>query len=73
MKPTSGAVGKVRGRGAERKTIVAIAAEVRGRGPGRIRMAKIPDVSATSLRDSSVITWKRELNFERMVGPGIKV
>jgi hypothetical protein len=41
---------KVRGRGARRKTIVAIAAEVRGRGPGRIRMAKIPDLSAPSLR-----------------------
>ena len=41
---------KVRGRGARRKTIVAIASEVRGRGPGRIRMAKIPDLSAPSLR-----------------------
>lgn len=40
----------VRGRGAERKALVAIAAEVRGRGPGRIRMARIPDASATSLR-----------------------
>ena len=38
-----------RGRGAERKAIVAIAAEVRGRGPGRIRMDVIPDVSAESL------------------------
>jgi transposase-like protein len=46
-----GGVGtKVRGRGAKRKTIVAIAAEVRGRGPGRIRMAKIADLSASSLR-----------------------
>lgn len=46
-----GGVGtKVRGRGAKRKSIVAIAAEVRGRGPGRIRMAKIPDLSAPSLR-----------------------
>jgi len=46
-----GGVGsKVRGRGAKRKTIVAIAAEVRGRGPGRIRMAQIPDLSASSLR-----------------------
>jgi transposase-like protein len=46
-----GGVGtKARGRGAKRKTIVAIAAEVRGRGPGRIRMAKIPDLSAPSLR-----------------------
>jgi len=46
-----GGVGtKVRGRGAKRKTIVAIAAEVRGRSTGRIRMAKIPDLSALSLR-----------------------
>lgn len=45
-----GAGTKVRGRGAKRKTIVAIAAEVRGRGPGRIRMARIPDLSAPSLR-----------------------
>jgi hypothetical protein len=46
-----GGVGtKIRGRGAKRKTIVAIAAEVRGRGPGRIRMAKIPDLSAPSLQ-----------------------
>jgi hypothetical protein len=40
---------KVRGRGAKRKTIVAIAAEVRGRGPGRISMAKVPDLSAPNL------------------------
>ncbi len=40
----------VRGRGAERKALVAIAAEVRGRGPGRIRMARIPNASAISLR-----------------------
>jgi len=40
---------KIRGRGAKRKTIVAIAAEVRGSSPGRIRMATIPDVSAPSL------------------------
>ena len=47
-----GGVGKkVRGRGAERKVIVAVAAEVRGRGPGRIRMSIIRDVSATSLHE----------------------
>ena len=40
---------EVRSRGAKRKSIVAIASEVRGRGPGRIRMSVIPDVSATSL------------------------
>ena len=39
-----------RGRGAKQKTIVAIGTEVRGRGPGRIRMSVIPDVSAASLR-----------------------
>ena len=47
-----GGVGKkVRGRGAAGKSIVAIAAEVRGRGPGRIRMSVIPDVSAKSLHE----------------------
>jgi len=40
----------VRGRGAERKAMVTITAKVRGRGPGRIRMARISDVSAISLR-----------------------
>lgn len=40
---------KVRGRGAKRKSVVAIAAEVRGRGTGRIRMSVIPNVSAVSL------------------------
>ena len=45
-----GGVGtQARGRRAERKTIVAIAAEVRGKGPGRIRMAVVPDVSSESL------------------------
>lgn len=42
---------KVRGRGANRKSIVAIAAEVRGRGTGRIRMSIIPDVSVVSLHE----------------------
>ena len=47
-----GGVGKkVRGRGATRKSIVVIAAEVRGRGLGRIRMSVIPDVSAKSLHE----------------------
>jgi len=46
-----GGVGKkVRGRGAEGKTIVAIAAEIRGKGFGRIRMAVVPDVTAESLQ-----------------------
>lgn len=38
------------GRGAVTKTLVAIAAEERGRGTGRIRMACIPDASKRSLR-----------------------
>lgn len=37
------------GRGAVKKTLVAIAAEDRGRGTGRIRMACIPDASKPSL------------------------
>jgi transposase-like protein len=46
----AGGVGsKIRGRGAKHKTIVAVAAEVCGPGPGRIRMATITDVSAPSL------------------------
>ena len=46
-----GGVGtKARGRGSKRKAIVAIAAEIRGRGTGRIRMAKIPDLTALTLR-----------------------
>jgi transposase-like protein len=37
------------GRGAEKKAVVAIAVEKRGRGMGRIRLARIPDTSADSL------------------------
>lgn len=37
------------GRGAEDKALVAIAAEVRGRGAGRIRLRRIDDASAKSL------------------------
>ena len=39
----------VSGRGAETKSIVVIAAEVRGRGMGRIRLRSVADVSAASL------------------------
>ena len=47
-----GGVGKkIRGRGADNKVIVVIAAEVRGKGPGRIRMSIIPDASAPNLHD----------------------
>lgn len=38
-----------KGRGAKTKALVAIAAEERGRGTGRIRMARIPDASKRSL------------------------
>lgn len=38
-----------RGRGAENKVIVAVAAEKSGRGVGRIRLRRITDVSANSL------------------------
>src|SRR6266542_6051794 len=37
------------GRGAEKKTIVTIAVEKRGRGMGRVRFARVPDTSADSL------------------------
>lgn len=39
----------VRGRQTENKSIVVIAAEENGAGIGRIRMARVPDVSAASL------------------------
>lgn len=38
-----------RGRGAEGKTLVAVAVEVLGRKTGRTRLAKIPDASSESL------------------------
>ena len=46
-----GVGGKIRGRGAERKVIIVIAAEVRWRGPGRIRMSIVPDLSSVSLHE----------------------
>ena len=39
----------VSGRKTEKKSIVVIAAEVRGRGIGRVRMARVPDASGDSL------------------------
>jgi transposase-like protein/predicted RNA-binding Zn-ribbon protein involved in translation (DUF1610 family) len=38
-----------RGRGAEGKSIVAVAVEVKGRKTGRVRLEKIPDASGRSL------------------------
>jgi len=39
-----------RGRGAEGKSLIAIAVEVKGRKTGRARLAKIPDASSNSLK-----------------------
>jgi transposase-like protein len=38
-----------RGRGAEGKSIIAVAVEITGRKTGRVRLAKIPDASSNSL------------------------
>jgi transposase-like protein len=38
-----------RGRGAENKTVVAVAAQVDGKGIGRIRLRRVQDASAVSL------------------------
>ena len=38
-----------RGRGAEGKSLIAVAVEVQGRKTGRVRLAKIPDASSDSL------------------------
>lgn len=37
------------GRGSEKKSLVVIAAEIRGRGPGRIRLQRIDNASSESL------------------------
>lgn len=39
----------VRGRGAEKKALMVVAAQEEGRGVGRIRLRRIPDASAGSL------------------------
>jgi transposase-like protein len=39
----------VRGRGAEKKALIVVAAQEEGRGVGRIRLRRIPDASAKSL------------------------
>ena len=47
-----GGIGKnIRGRGAERKSIVSIAAEIIDNRPGRIRLSVVEDVSAESLHE----------------------
>ena len=40
-----------RGRGAEGKSLVAVAIEVKGRKTGRVRLEKIPDASGSSLKN----------------------
>lgn len=39
-----------RGRGAEGKSLVAVAIEVKGRKTGRVRLEKTPDASASSMK-----------------------
>jgi len=39
-----------RGRGAEGKSLIAVAVEIKGRKTGRVRLAKIPDTSSDSLK-----------------------
>ena len=40
-----------RGRGAEGKSLIAVAVEVKGRKTGRVRLEKIPDASGKSLKN----------------------
>ncbi len=44
-----GKVSGKRGRGAEGKSLIAVAVEVKGRKTGRVRISKIPDASSKSL------------------------
>ncbi|VAX29522.1 hypothetical protein MNBD_IGNAVI01-1471 [hydrothermal vent metagenome] len=44
------ATGK-RGRGAEGKSLIAVAVEVKGRKTGRVRISKISDASSESLKE----------------------
>jgi len=66
-----------RGRGAEGKSLIAVAVEVQGRKTGRMRMAKIPDASSDSLnrfiennieQSSTIITdgWTSYSNLVNM-------
>lgn len=66
-----------RGRGAEGKSLIAVAVEVKGRKTGRVRMAKIPDASSDCLdrfiennieQSSTIITdgWKSYNNLVNM-------
>jgi len=66
-----------RGRGAEGKSLIAVAVEVKGRKTGRVRLAKIPDASSNSLntfiesnieKPSTIITddWPSYNELEKM-------
>jgi transposase-like protein len=66
-----------RGRGAEGKSLVAVAVEVKGRKTGRVRLEKIPDASGKSLKSfiernielsSTIITdgWPSYSKLEKM-------
>jgi len=66
-----------RGRGAEGKSLIAVAVEVQGRKTGRVRMAKIPDASSHCLnrfiennieQSSTIVTdgWKSYNNLVNM-------
>jgi len=66
-----------RGRGAEGKSLIAVAVEVKGRKTGRVRLAKIPDASSNSLnvfiesnikKSSTIITdeWPSYNELESM-------
>jgi transposase-like protein len=68
------------GRGAEKKTVVAIAVEKRGRGMGRIRLARIPDTSADSLlpaieeliEPGSVVCTDGHAGYKPLAGAGYR-
>ncbi len=66
-----------RGRGAEGKSLIAVAVEVKGRKTGRVRLEKIPDASNRSLKNfierniepkSTIVTdgWVSYSELEKM-------
>jgi len=72
-----GRISGKRGRGAEGKSLVAVAVEVKGRKTGRVRLEKIPDASGKSLKSfierniessSTIITdgWPSYSKLEEM-------
>src|SRR5712691_2678490 len=66
------------GRGAERKTVVLIAVEKRGRGMGRVRFARIPGTSGDSLlpaveeliEPASVVSTDGHAGYNGVAGAG---